>query len=366
MLLVDDHEAERLEPHRFLYQGVRAHHQVHLAGGDRLARAAALGGGKTPGQQGDPEPRARQQPLHGGEVLLGEDFGGRHERDLLPVLHREHRREQSNDGLAGTDIALQQAVHRMGALHVVGNLLQRHALTRRQPKRQHGPERVANAIVHARHQRLALRFRFALAQQQAHLEAEELLEDETALRRRPIGVEGVERRADRGEVHLLEGRPAVRKPEARPDIGRQRIVEVRGEPQQRVRDQPPLHLRRDRSRALVHGNDPARVQRIGFRVGRVGLDQLEVGVGELQAGVGIPLQRAVEHDVIARVELILQERGVEPRDADRAARVADSASKIRKPGRRVGRSPHCTISPLIVTVSPSCTEATGRRLLRSS
>ena len=170
---------------------------------------------------------------------------------------------------------------------------------------------------------LRSRFRFALAQQQAHLEAEELLEYETALRRRPIGVEGVERRADRGEVHLLEGRPAVRKPEARPDTGRQRIVEVRREPQQRVRDQPPLHLRRDRSRALVHGNDPARVQRIGFRVGRVGLDQLEVGVGELQAGVGIPLQRAVEHDVIARVELILQERGVEPRDADRAARVAD-------------------------------------------
>ncbi len=218
VLLVDDHEAERLEPHRLLHQGMRAHHQVHLAGGDRLARAAALGGGKTPGQQRDPEPRARQQPLHGREVLLGEDFGGRHERDLLPVLHREHRREHGNDRLAGTDVALQQAVHRMRALHVVGDLLQRHALTRREAKRQHGPQRVADAIVHTRHQRLALGLGLPLAQQQPHLEAEELLEDQTPLRGRPIGVERVERRAGRGEVHLLERGPAVRKPEARADI----------------------------------------------------------------------------------------------------------------------------------------------------
>ena len=69
----------------------------------------------------------------------------------------------------------------MRTLHVVADLLERAALARREAERQHGAERVADAIVHARDQHLALGLRFALPQQQAHLEAEELLEHEPPL-----------------------------------------------------------------------------------------------------------------------------------------------------------------------------------------
>ena len=111
-------------------------------------------------------------------------------------------------------------------------------------------------------------------------------------------------------------------------LDRQRIVEVGRQPQQRIGDQPPLHLRRDRSRALVHRHDPAGVQRVGV----VGLDELEVGVGELQARVRVPLERPVEHEVIAGVELVLQERRVEPRHPRRPARVANERFEDAEPG----------------------------------
>ena len=82
-------------------------------------------------------------------MLLGQDLGRRHERHLQSVLHRDERREQRDDGLAGADVALQQAVHRLRALQIVDDLLQRLPLPGRQPERQHAPGRLADPIVDA-------------------------------------------------------------------------------------------------------------------------------------------------------------------------------------------------------------------------
>ena len=71
------------------------------------------------------------------EMLLGEDLGRRHERDLQAVLHRDQRRQQRDDRLAGADVALQQPVHRLRPLQVVDDLLQRLLLPGGQPERQH-------------------------------------------------------------------------------------------------------------------------------------------------------------------------------------------------------------------------------------
>ena len=57
-------------------------------------------------------------------MLLGEQLGGRHDRRLIAVLHREQRREQRDDRLAAADVALQQALHAALAAHVGEDLAQ--------------------------------------------------------------------------------------------------------------------------------------------------------------------------------------------------------------------------------------------------
>ena len=54
----------------------------------------------------------------GGEVLLGQQLGRRHERRLVAVLDRHQRREQRDDRLAAADVALHQPMQRMRLRHV--------------------------------------------------------------------------------------------------------------------------------------------------------------------------------------------------------------------------------------------------------
>ena len=51
-------------------------------------------------------------------MLGGQDFGGRHEGGLVAVLHGDEHGLQRDDGLAGADIALEEAAHGVGLLHV--------------------------------------------------------------------------------------------------------------------------------------------------------------------------------------------------------------------------------------------------------
>ena len=69
-------------------------------------------------------------------MLLGQDFGGRHKGDLQAVLHRNKGGQQRDDRLAGTDVTLQQPVHRRGTLHVFDDLFQRAPLSFGQPEWQ--------------------------------------------------------------------------------------------------------------------------------------------------------------------------------------------------------------------------------------
>jgi hypothetical protein len=70
---------------------------------------AAFGGRHLAGEQHDAEADLVAKRFQRLVVLAGEDFGGRHQRRLRAALgHRRHR-HQRDDGLAGADIALQQA-----------------------------------------------------------------------------------------------------------------------------------------------------------------------------------------------------------------------------------------------------------------
>jgi hypothetical protein len=52
-------------------------------------------------------------------VLGREHFGGGDERRLSTVLNRRQHRANRNKGLARTNLALNQPIHRAGAGHVV-------------------------------------------------------------------------------------------------------------------------------------------------------------------------------------------------------------------------------------------------------
>ena len=136
LLLVDDQQAEVLEPHVARQQAVGADDDVELAlgqRGHRLAAARPCCGSATasPTRTG----KSREALGERAEVLLGEHRGRRQHRHLLAAQHREQDRAQRDLGLAVADVAADQAVHRLAVLHVgehasialrlIGRLLER-------------------------------------------------------------------------------------------------------------------------------------------------------------------------------------------------------------------------------------------------
>ena len=69
-------------------------------------------------------------------MLLGENGGRREDRDLFAVHNRFKRGANRDLGLAKTDIAANQAVHRLRALHVNLRVDDRFQLIRRFPERE--------------------------------------------------------------------------------------------------------------------------------------------------------------------------------------------------------------------------------------
>ena len=70
------------------------------------------------------------------EMLLGQNRGWREDRDLFAIHNRFERGANRNLGLAKTDIAANQAVHRLRALHVDLHVDDRSQLIRRFAKRE--------------------------------------------------------------------------------------------------------------------------------------------------------------------------------------------------------------------------------------
>ncbi len=116
---------------------MRADDEVQRAAGELGLRLPPLFRRRRPGQQRHAEPRRLEQPADVDVVLLGEDLGRRHERDLEAVLHRDERGHQRDDGLARADVPLQQPVHRVRPLHVADDLGDDLLLIAGQPERQH-------------------------------------------------------------------------------------------------------------------------------------------------------------------------------------------------------------------------------------
>ncbi len=74
MLLVDDDQAQLLEPHVSLHERVRADDEGDRARFDLRELLAPCRAGRGTGEQRDAKPRRVQQPRDVLEMLLGEDF----------------------------------------------------------------------------------------------------------------------------------------------------------------------------------------------------------------------------------------------------------------------------------------------------
>ena len=118
LLLVDDDEAEILEPDVLAEQSVRADHDVDGAVGE-TGQGRGLGlGADEPRQQPDLEREGREALAERRVVLGGEDRRRHEDGHLLAVLGGLEHGPQRDLGLAVADIADDEPVHGLLLLHV--------------------------------------------------------------------------------------------------------------------------------------------------------------------------------------------------------------------------------------------------------
>ena len=115
MLLVDDRDPEIRKLDVALDQGVCADRNLGDAIGDLVADLLRA---DRAGQQHAAHTELRAQRFERQEVLLGQRFGGRHQRALAVALDRPQQGIESDDGLPRADVTLEQSLHRRRALEV--------------------------------------------------------------------------------------------------------------------------------------------------------------------------------------------------------------------------------------------------------
>jgi hypothetical protein len=169
------------------------------------SRARAL---VAPGEDGEIDAGAGEQPRQALEMLAREDFGRREQRALRARLDRDQQRHQRDQRLARADIALEQADHRRALREIALDLGDRPRLRAGRAVGQ--PQRIAQAPVAM--QRLAA----AAARRGAHQSEGELVGEEFVIgqprARFRIGGIGME-----PHQCLAPARPVVAREQARLD-----------------------------------------------------------------------------------------------------------------------------------------------------
>jgi thiol-disulfide isomerase/thioredoxin len=353
VLLVDHGERQIGEVDAILDERVRSDEDVHLPGRHRLEDPFAFlaGDGRreqredrparlrliplqqrglrrvSRGSSGtrDPAPsNPGQHRLHAEQVLTGQHLGGRHDRGLMPGLHRNHARLQGDGRLPRADIPLQQPVHRTRSRHVVADLRDRAALRRGELERQALHEALGQVAGQVVGDALGPGFDAMLAHRDAELEEVQLVELEPFARLRlvPIPV---------GEVDLPNRSRQIREILPAPYRGRDGIGEL-AEPAERVVHEPSDDARRDSLGGGVHRDDPTRVDLVGLAA----LEHLHGGLLDTEAPAkGVDL--AGDRDLLALLVPASGPRLVEPGQVDHTRPVVHAHRDDRSPVRQAAR-----------------------------
>lgn len=137
VLLIDDHERQLLERNVIRKDRVGAKEDNELAGLQLLMDPLALGRRSGTRQQRPRYTGLREQGAGLIGILTRQHARGRHDTGTGAAIGRNRQRAGGNGGLAGTDIAQQQAVHHAPAIaHVMQDVLERGLLLVAQRKRQ--------------------------------------------------------------------------------------------------------------------------------------------------------------------------------------------------------------------------------------
>ena len=128
LFLIDDHKTEAFEFDGLGEDRVRADHDIECAIGDARPGIARFLGRDKPRKTTDPE-RESLITLDKRFVMLScEQRGWADYRHLLPCHRRHEGGAQSDFGLAETDIAAHEAVHRLARAQIVNDLCNRAVL----------------------------------------------------------------------------------------------------------------------------------------------------------------------------------------------------------------------------------------------
>src|SRR5262245_48419267 len=179
MLLVDDRCGEVGEADALLDESVRPDCYSGFARSDRSMCAFALRLPQRAREQNARNAELAADLLNREEVLLGERFGGGHERPLPPGLDGPQQGVKRDDRLSRAHISLEEALHRHGPREVGVDLADRMPLVLRQPERKHleiAPNELAGRTESERHFRLVL----SPAPREPDLQCEQLVESEPA------------------------------------------------------------------------------------------------------------------------------------------------------------------------------------------
>ena len=198
MLFIHHRQSQTVKLDVLLDEGVRADDDVHLPVLDQLAQPPSGRRVKVSGEQRHghgtrqntgvaADPSLFRDNLTGparswlmvAEVLLGEDFGGRHEGPLTAVGSRHQEGRGGDYSLAAADVPLEQPRHRPGFRQVSQYFPQGLFLRRCEAERQAPDETVQHgAIRHERRPGLSF-LPVTLLAQDAYLEEEQFVEGES-------------------------------------------------------------------------------------------------------------------------------------------------------------------------------------------
>ena len=216
VLLVGHHQTEIGKARRLGNQGVGAHDQIRLMGGDGGPGVLLLGRGHGARQQGNPDPQRGQQGLQPLGVLLGQDLRGGHEGRLLPVPGGDPGRGGGHSGLAAAHVALDQPIHHPAALQIGGDLPDDPLLG---PGQGEGQGRLEFRKRRHRESGPGLLVPPGAEQGEAHGEDEELLEDQPV----PGRLQGLE---GGGRVDFPVGRGRVAEAVLGPQLRGQQLRQL--------------------------------------------------------------------------------------------------------------------------------------------
>ena len=133
VLLVDDGQRQIVERDVFLKERMRADDEIDIARRQRRENLRALAAALAAGEDGEPDAGGAGERRDRRKMLARQNFRRRHEGRLAAGLDHGRGGEQSDERLAGTDIAVQQPQHAVG-LRQIGDDVGDRALLRRRER----------------------------------------------------------------------------------------------------------------------------------------------------------------------------------------------------------------------------------------